>query len=337
MNYESFQVREFVMDEYFQRWILTPDAETEAFWRSWLEQHPDQEETILEAKRIIQFINFREDIPDPADQAEIWSKIQAAKPVRGTRRFALPAYQDWHRWAAAFAGLLLVGSVLFLLLLRSDRVTYANAFGETRSVQLPDGSTVVLNANSELSFSQNWQDAPAREVWLEGEAFFSVRRNKVPAGYRKFIVHTRNLQVEVLGTEFNVAGRKASTQVVLSSGKVKLDLKDSRQQSQIFMQPGELVEYSDGADQVLKKRVNPRVYSSWTEHKWILDHTSLAEVAERIEATFGVTVTIRNEKLGQTKVVGVIPTGDLDTLLKVLSATLDIHITQRNKQVIIAR
>ncbi len=61
-------------------------------------------------------------------------------------------------------------------------------------------------------------DAKSREVWIEGEAFFSVKPSSVP---RAFLVHTAsNMNVEVLGTTFNVVDRHGRMQVVLNSGKV---------------------------------------------------------------------------------------------------------------------
>jgi ferric-dicitrate binding protein FerR (iron transport regulator) len=141
----------------------------------------------------------------------------------------------------------------------------------------------------------------------------------------------------VLGTEFNVSKRGSKTKVILNSGKIKLDLATTAQPNGLIMEPGELVEYSDKKDKLLKKRVNPKIYSSWIENKWILDHTPLHEVAQRIEETYGIDVLLKDENIGIIKVVGVVPTSDLDKLLQVLSATLDLKITSTNNKVIISR
>src|SRR5690606_15777064 len=105
-------------------------------------------------------------------------------------------------------------------------------YGETRKINLPDGSLVVLNANSELKYESNWQQAPMREVWLQGEAFFEVVKTTEE---KQFIVHTGSLDVEVLGTQFNVHNRHQKVQVVLSSGKVKLQ--PLERQESLLMNP----------------------------------------------------------------------------------------------------
>lgn len=87
---------------------------------------------------------------------------------------------------------------------------YATQYGEQRVVELPDHSVVSLNANSTLRFRNDWSQANTlREVWLDGEAFFSVQKQEGAAGPAKFIVHTNDLDVEVLGTRFNVSNRMA--------------------------------------------------------------------------------------------------------------------------------
>jgi ferric-dicitrate binding protein FerR (iron transport regulator) len=99
------------------------------------------------------------------------------------------------------------------------------AFGEQRSVTLPDQSSVVLNGNSTLRYASHWDKDSPREVWIEGEGFFSVIHTK---SHQKFVVHgVSQLNVEVLGTKFNVKTRQSDSEVMLAEGKVKLELEGS--------------------------------------------------------------------------------------------------------------
>lgn len=104
---------------------------------------------------------------------------------------------------------------------------------------LPDHSRVTLNANSRVTYYEETHPQPVREVFLEGEAFFSVvhqeRASPVP-----FIVRTPDLTVQVLGTEFNVNTRRGRTQVVLDDGQIELQLPSEQKAA---MKPGDLVEY----------------------------------------------------------------------------------------------
>jgi ferric-dicitrate binding protein FerR (iron transport regulator) len=340
MKYQDYSVEDFVMDEDFQQWVLSSGTASNDFWTNWLLNNPDKQEMITEARQIILSVGFKKEFPTKQDYNQVWENIEQARRNLNSKTTPLRKNSSW-KWygvAASITAILMLGMALLYFIASSGKTTtYANEFGQTRSITLPDSSVVVLNANSTLSYSKNWDEQPVREVWLDGEAYFRVRKNKVRSDYQKFIVHVGQLQVEVLGTEFNVSKYKSTTQVVLSSGKVKLQQDNLEEAKSIIMQPGELVELSDTVRHFIKKTVNPKLYSAWTEHKWILEHTSLAQVAEKIEATFGVHVSIRDKELSQTKVVGVVPTRNLDTLLKVLSVTLDVNISSKEDTIVISK
>src|SRR3546814_2436829 len=91
-------------------------------------------------------------------------------------------------------------------------------------------SLVYLNANSRLYFEKSLLGSFSREVRLEGEAFFKVEKDSGVDGYRKFLVHTNGMAVEVLGTTFNVRARHSVSSVTLQTGKVlvNIDRKSTR-------------------------------------------------------------------------------------------------------------
>src|SRR6185295_2594805 len=139
------------------------------------------------------------------------------------------------------------------------------------TVVLPDRSTVILNANSHISFYKNWDQRPIREIWLDGEAYFSVVHKE---NHQPFRVSTAGgVAVEVLGTTFNVYHRAVETKVVLNSGKISLSFPFEAEEKKIVMNPGDLVEFKK--DKYSKRVVDPRLYASWTDKKIILDQTSL--------------------------------------------------------------
>ena len=115
---------------------------------------------------------------------------------------------------------------------------YSTTFGEWKTITLPDGSVVELNANSLLTITKHWSENNNRTVWLTGEAFFKVK--KIPSTKCKFIVKTKDLKVEILGTSFNVNSRFDQTEVFLEEGKVKLYLGNTKE----YMAPGEFIAFS---------------------------------------------------------------------------------------------
>ncbi len=164
-----------------------------------------------------------------------------------------------------------------------------------------------------------------REVKLSGEAYFDVRR--FPQAARSpFRVHTGSITVEVLGTRFNVIDRAGDAQVVLNSGKVQLSHRLSG--DTLTMAPGEMVRVSQKEKSFVKKVVNPEVYSSWTESRWVFDATTIGEIASRIQATYGVAVRIPSGQLRARELSGAITIENLDFLMEALSTSFDIDIVR---------
>ncbi|MBD0255443.1 MAG: FecR domain-containing protein [Cytophagales bacterium] len=254
---------------------------------------------------------------------------QAAEPLAAkTRTLGWPG---WSRVAAACAGVLLLAGLLYRLLLADPSVTHQTAYGQMLTVTLPDQSVVRLNGNSVLRYPADWADTGPREVWLDGEAFFSVVHTRT---HRPFVVHaTQRARVEVLGTEFTVADRQEGTRVVLNSGSVRLTRAGDGPPEQILMKPGELVEWKNEAARVTHKRVNPRVYSSWTEKKLLFDDTPLREVVTMLRNTYGLEVEVSDSTLLDRQLSGAAPIQNVDVFLSGLARTFDLQITKTQNRV----
>ncbi len=342
-DYPHFTEEDFVDDPFFQQWVQRPDAASRQFWEGWLREHPHRREVVENARQLLLSIRF-EERPLREERVEsLWENIQvylkdpAAQPESLPFSARVRSLGAW-RWAAVL--LLTVGvGLLAYFLTAGQQPQYATGYGETRTLTLPDGSSVTLNAHSSLRVASDWQDQPVREVWLDGEAFFRVKKTAarrpdrpgaVPA---KFIVHTQDLDVEVLGTQFNVSTRRDQTEVVLQSGQVKLNL--NALDEDILMQPGEGVTFSQNRRRWNKRLVNVPARRAWLEKKWVLEDTPLHQVAAMITDTYGVTVRPANERVMNRKITGVIPTNNLDTLLEALSLSLDLRFTRQGNQILI--
>ena len=241
----------------------------------------------------------------------------------------------WYN-AAAMAGLLLTGIAIWMLLGQNQMTEYTTGNGETRSITLPDSSEVTLNANSYIKFNSEWDEKSPRKVWLDGEAYFSVVHT---ANNQKFLVQvTDALQVEVLGTEFNVRERREKTQVVLQEGKVQLTLQSNEDEPQkLSMDPGDLIEFSENDNTLSKKHVNPELYSAWKNNKIIFDKTSLREVSKQLEDIYGVSILIEGDNLANTRLSGAFPTDDLDMILTSLQTIIDIEILKKGEEITISK
>ena len=145
-----------------------------------------------------------------------------------------------------------------------DQILYTANSEHPKEVILPEGSKVILAEDARITFNKNWRDEGKRIAKLQGKAYFSVKKRHFQGKKVNFTVKTPNIQVEVLGTEFNVDTDNSITQVVLNSGKVKLSTLGTNQQ--ITMKPGDVVEYFHNFQKlVLKSNIKHERYITWIE------------------------------------------------------------------------
>jgi transmembrane sensor len=206
------------------------------------------------------------------------------------------------------------------------------AFGEQRTVTLPDESTVILNGNSVLRCASHWDENLPREVWIEGEGFFSVIHTK---SHQKFVVHgVSDLNVEVLGTKFNVKSRHCDSEVMLTEGKVKLQLGESDTTRRVFLKPGELATVRH--KKLSTQSVNQQRYTSWVENKLFFERTSLRDLSLLLKDTYGLTVIFSDSTLQARELSGEISAATVNEILYAIGETLDLKIEKAGQSVTIS-
>jgi transmembrane sensor len=237
----------------------------------------------------------------------------------------------WMKWAAA--SVLVSGLTVYLC---KDPIlyrTYETAYGEVNSFSLDDSSSVVLNANSSLKVPRWGFGKSTRNVYLEGEAEFSVRHT---ADHQYFKVHTAdNNLITVLGTEFVVFTRSKHTNVVLNKGKVELSSYTG--DAHFTMAPGDRATIESNGDIKIEKLTETEIeqISTWKEHRFVFDDTPLKDVAEKIREVFGVVVTINNKELAIRTATGSFPAKSAEELLVSLSYMYNFEIIKADKKVIL--
>jgi ferric-dicitrate binding protein FerR (iron transport regulator) len=210
-------------------------------------------------------------------------------------------------------------------------VIYQTAYGQNTTFVLPDSSVVTLNGNTRLTHHETWDNNKIREVWLDGEAFFEVKNND----RTRFVVHTPGMDVEVLGTKFNVFNRDDKVNVVLNSGKVKVKVSSDRDTSSLLMMPNEAVEFYRKDNTLTKRQVKAEVLTSWRNKILVFENTPLYKIKEMIEYNYGVEVIFTENVDATEALAGTIPSDNLEVLLKVLAKSSNLNISRKNNQIII--
>lgn len=241
---------------------------------------------------------------------------------------------SWIPWTIAAAVLILVslGATVFqqAILYR----TYATAFGETQLIPLTDGSKVTLNANSSLQVPRFGFGSDTREVFLKGEANFSIIHTHDD---QRFIVHTDSaFQVEVLGTEFTVFARPRGTKVVLNKGKVKVQYQSVNEKpQQLMMKPGDLVSLDQKGKLHLQQVQHPENYAAWKNRRFVFENTSLTEINDMLQENYGLKVEIKSEALLHQTLTGSFQASTADELLQAISQILEINVIRQDSNVIL--
>lgn len=203
-------------------------------------------------------------------------------------------------------------------------------FGERRTVTLPDNSSVVLNGNSKLRYEDNWSATSTREVWIDGEGFFAVQHTE---NDQKFVVHTgEGLDVEVLGTKFNVKSREHGSEVLLTEGKVKLNV-GSKEDNSVYLEPGELATVKE--NKLSKRIVEDKQYTSWVRSKLFFDKMTLEELAQILHDTYGLNVFFQNDELKSRQLSGEISSATADDILYAIGETFNIKVTRKANETVI--
>lgn len=257
---------------------------------------------------------------------------QVAEPVSDPQpnpRPRLP-YTRWLTVAACLALVLAAG-----WLFRHDVVykTVRTPFGVVSNHVLPDGSQVTLNANSSLRFPRFGFGEAVREVWLEGEAEFSVVHT---ATDQRFVVKTpKNLQIEVLGTEFSVFARPRGSKVVLNSGKIRVDYQKEGRTEQLTMSPGDLLTVDQAGAIELETTEKPTDHSAWKERRFVFDATPVSEICQLLEENFGLVVRPANRELAERTISGNFETHTSEELLEILREVFELETSRRHDTLVL--
>ena len=335
-SYAAFTTEDFLLDDHFLRWALN-DPGTATFWDGFLLAYPEKKPDVLEARRLARELHAhfghrrRQVSPEQVRASFQRLSHQLDIPVG-----AVPLHRrTWLRTAAAAAAMILLafaGRFAYTYWTQPSHLVFTTGNGERRSFELPDGSSVQLNANSELRlFPDRWQDTRRREVWLHGEAYFEVLRK---AAGTKFVVHADAMEVSVLGTQFNVRTRSGKTDVVLAEGKVQLAV--ARQK--ITMQPGDMVSYSATDKRLETRKVKPIDHTAWKDGI-IVFNSPFGAVAEELEALYGVSFHFQDEDMKRQHIQLSAPADNLDQVLEILELVFpeEISVQPDNGRIMISR
>lgn len=293
-----------------------------------------EQETVLYSETVTKKMKSQWDTaPDSAkndrvNDKKIFRKIQNEAWGRVSMR-KLRFYQTY-AWAASFLLLLGLAGFVYFISARAHSVPHYFASTGIQNIQeivLPDGSNVQLGPGSTLSYPSQFT-GKKREITLNGQAFFTVQKD----AKKPFIVHTPQMQVEALGTSFELfAYQKQETmEAILLEGKIKVSIKDTLLlgKPEVFLAPDEKIEYNVQHRKVIKTNVNANNYTSWRKGILSFESEKLSMIIPRLEQWYGRKIFF-DEGMGETyKFTFKVRNEPLDRILYIMGKSSPIKYNQ---------
>ncbi|WP_289658774.1 FecR family protein [Flavobacterium panacagri] len=174
-------------------------------------------------------------------------------------------------------------------------------YGKTFKLKLSDGTLVSLNSGTTLRYPEQFGISGNRNVYLTGEAFFEVAKDK----QHPFIVHSDQVEIEVLGTRFNVSAYPEDKTVssVLVEGSIKMSEKENPLNT-VLLKPSQMAVWQNQSKKITTKSVDTSFYEAWTQGELAFNNTPFSTITKIIERTYDVEIINENAVLAKQNFTG---------------------------------
>jgi len=256
-----------------------PSVKGEELWNNWYD-HPEE---ILDTTIIIK-----------SDRSKLKKEI---RQIKKSNQVIFLQNRNW-LMVASLALLLGLSGFFYLTYVRTISKDYATKLGEHAKVTLSDGTQIWLNAGSHLRYPVKFKGR-TREVYLTGEAFFDVAKDKE----HPFIIHTNKMDTKVLGTSFNVQAYPdhATQEVSVLTGRV--NVKSTVTEENVYVTPGQKVVFKSQNNKIQAFTDIPvNSISLWRKNIIVFEDAPLPEVIATINRNYNVAIQIENKNLNNLKI-----------------------------------
>lgn len=326
-KFTSYTIADFLDDLSFVTYIKTGNDTPGNSWSEWLKSSPPNIDAyhqareyllvLLSAPRILPDENFGNQL-----FKDITLSINKAEQLKSKKRIMVALLSG-----IAASIMIVVGMWWYY----QSKIVITTAYGQQLTVELPDRSKVKLNANSSLQYYRAWNWHQTREVWLTGEALFIVRhlnkniREVTPK--QRFTAYTDNLQIQVLGTTFNVKNRRGKTQVSLIEGKIRLTSVNQHINQSEILYPGQTVNYDQ--QRLINVVDNHQLTSEplgWVNRQILSKGITVGEIINDYEDTYGGHIVPDDNAMKTKRIDGTISLKTKESTLYMLANLLDAYI-----------
>lgn len=253
-----------------------------------------------------------------------WQKLSMRIAASNKRK--TPVLKLWHYAVAASIAIMLLGSfwvypqfsTYFGSEDRSKWLSVINNGDDPKTIQMPDGSTIILNNNTEIKYPEKFDK---RSVEIKGEAFFKVVYNPK----KPFKVLSDKTEIEVLGTSFNVRQKNNEVFVMVENGKVNFSAEGK---TPMLLLSGKGAVYIKSSNKISPKN-NPNA-SAWNTKSFRFQNTSVEEIISSLSDVYGLKIEVSSESLLKCEFNGVFDNIAPENILHALSFSMGAKLSFEN-------
>jgi len=341
VNKKDYTIQDLINNQSFRRLINgEPTAREIKKWDDWVEA--SERNRMIAKKAMAEIAGFEFNDPSQPDIDAEWERLYRSTIGKAE----LPSSKMYSKgssskWPYRVVAILVLGALIGLGIYGYSGTRQQNAqiakitkqktikteSREQKTINFSNGSKIVLNSNSSVTYSIAEKRGHTIDVVLEGEAYFDAEDGPNQAA-PVFKVETPDGVVKDIGTKFLVSVERTRSRVVLQQGEVRVKTKNQeKSDSDISLKAGQMLEFNK-TKVLRRKEVNSTFYTSWATGFMQFDQTTIKQFAGFVEQRFNVKVQIVDTKLSGIKIDGGIYYRSLEELVRSVTKVAGIPVYQ---------
>lgn len=357
-SFDHFELYDFLEDESFRSWVFERASPSiTEWWDQFPAMFPAKALLMMQAKETLLAIYDEPLMPTTANMGQRIQQIMLDTESGQPTQLSFWTYRRAGWLVAASLVLCLAGWFAWTTYQDRPAATYkklvssaqlpmkevVNTGTKTHLVLLADGSSVLLQPNSRISYPSNFNSHTKREVYLVGEAFFEVAKNP----HKPFFVYADNLITKVLGTSFTVrAYEKHTVDVTVKTGRVSVFSRSDSERTQkqeshtltgLVLTPNQRVHFNRDTDHLLRTLVESPTLLDMPIQRSMFEFTGapMLQVFSSLEKAYGIEIVFDPEVMKNCYLTASLDDEPLFEKLHMICQTLDAEYEQMDGKILI--
>jgi len=358
MKYSTYTSEDFICNESFLNYYFNLNESDKSFWENWTIDHPEKTHEVNSALETLKLLSLNL----PSDEYKLGlesikkyiqynsdnqktslfvSIKESFQNKRLNKKTVISGLLVFRKIAASVAIILGIGAAFFYSNYSTQNdhneplislVEKANPKGQKSTIFLNDGSKIVLNSSSKISYPETF-GSKERVLKLEGEAFFDIANDKK----RPFIIQTGKIFTTALGTSFNIKSTLLSDKIKVSllTGSVRVELRDNGSSAEEILVPGDQITFSTTDKELRKHSFKSEEILAWKDGIIYFKDATVKEIISELENWYGVQFEVKNKPEKDNYFSGEFNNQSLENVLTSLSFSKGFKYKIKDKKIII--